>query len=234
MKEEWSTATSFFLKALGEKHDNSDILTKLASCLISLSKWQEAGACATKAIQLDEKNFVAFLIRAQVHAHNSSWDEAIADYQSFLAGNEGFLTDLSAEALAIHNKQKSDVLERIGDSYMRKFFEEFEEIEQMVLKNRETPKVTKETKKPSTGAHQKNKPQSQAQTQQNTEKVVEFVDTEFIQDLKHRLEYAREENLLDAFKSYLEARTTCHEAKQTIDQRLLDLKEVVNTHLRNY
>jgi hypothetical protein len=169
------------------------------------------------------------------------------------------MTSLSAEELAIHNQQKSEILERIGDAFMKKFFQEYEDVKQTVLQQK--AKQTTETTGGKSKAHttsgssmtaRQRAHQAQAQALLNQGGKTEAkgkgdnkgekgrgeegepMDREFIVDLKHRLEYSRDENLKAAFKNYLDSRTTCHEAKKSIDPRLLDLKDVVNTFLRNH
>lgn len=165
-------------------------------------------------------------------------------FPSSLLTHSRLLSSLSAEELAIHNQQKSEVLERIGDAYMRKFFEDHEDVEQTVLrqknKKNEGGGKTKASSGSLTARQRAHQAQAQAQAllaQQEGKgeaEAGETIDHEFITDLKHRLDYSRDKNLQVAFKNYLESRTTCHEAKKTIDPRLLDLKEVVNTFLRNH
>lgn len=129
---------------------------------------------------------------------------------------------------------------------MQIFFSEYEEIERAVLKQKS--KETKETQNKHTTSltpKQKSQAQLQANIQTNEqmqkatnnkdkESPATSVDQDFILDLKQRIDYTRDDNLLSSFKYYLEARTTLKEAKHTIDPKLADLKEVVNAFLRSY
>lgn len=150
---------------------------------------------------------------------------------------------LAAESLVIHHKQKYEVLECIGDCYMRTFFSEYEEIERVVLNQK-----AKDTKYPKGATKSqltpKQKSQAQIQTQiqarqqmnqqTNTSTNTALVDHDFIQDLKQRVDFTRDEELQSAFKHYLEARRTLLDAKLTIDPKLHDLKDVANAFLRTY
>jgi tetratricopeptide (TPR) repeat protein len=85
-----------FQQAVKFEPRNAQALAGLAQSSAALGQNSEAFSASEKALEIDDKNLVALLVRADVYRNRGSWREAYQDYQKILAIDQS--SDQAAEA----------------------------------------------------------------------------------------------------------------------------------------
>jgi tetratricopeptide (TPR) repeat protein len=87
-----------FQQAVKFEPRNAQALAGLAQSSAALGQNNEALSASEKALEIDNKNLVALLVRADVYRTRGSWREAYQDYQKILAIDQS--SDQAAEAVS--------------------------------------------------------------------------------------------------------------------------------------
>ena len=83
--QEWRDSVSILIEAIRQQPKNIDLRLKKAEANINLQQWEYAIEEYGNVLRIDDRNLATLYFRAFCHTQMRHYDQAKADYESFLA-----------------------------------------------------------------------------------------------------------------------------------------------------